>query len=45
MNKLDIIIEWVVMAALTIIFLWAFCSGSNHAWGWKLIVYLGNLYG
>jgi len=44
MNKLDLIIEWVVMTTLAIIFLWGFASGSEHSWGWRLIAYYGDLF-
>lgn len=41
MNRFEFIAEFIICTTFCLLFIWAFASGPNHSWGWKLIVKLG----
>lgn len=43
MNTNQTIFEMIVFLGLGALLVWGFASGSEYSWGWKAIVYFGEL--
>lgn len=41
MDRTQFIVEFVVVMLCAGLLMWGFASGSEHSWGWKAIVELG----